>query len=327
MDLSDNRKISYLNASFNTGVTNQYLRRDGTWATPSNTCLIEGTKILMSDGSEKNIEDVKVGDSIMSYNPNTNQNFESIVVLNQVNGEAENFTNYYFDDSSFVTVYGAHCFYHKDIGTAVPVKDWELGDTGHHYENGDITFIGTEEITHAGYKNYYWLLSSGMTYYANGILQAQSLTKGYATLKYEDLPESYINALKANYDSSAGLHTYQRDKEYGKKVVPMLKELRRQEGILSENKKLLADTDYVVAKFTEGLISAADWLKSKTQRAGWRANVNEAEVAYDSIKSQYDDFKNKYKATSTRRERFNDAVTRCSACTEDLKEYYANRGK
>lgn len=37
-------------------------------------CQPEGTKVLMSDGSEKNIEDLKVGDRVVSYNHYTNTN-------------------------------------------------------------------------------------------------------------------------------------------------------------------------------------------------------------------------------------------------------------
>jgi hypothetical protein len=39
----------------------------------SGGCFIAGTKVKMADGSEKNIEDVQIGDVVMSYNETTNE--------------------------------------------------------------------------------------------------------------------------------------------------------------------------------------------------------------------------------------------------------------
>lgn len=52
-----------------------------TWV--SYCCFDAGTQILMSDNSTKNIEDVEVGDMVMSYNLHTNE-FESRKVLNTI---------------------------------------------------------------------------------------------------------------------------------------------------------------------------------------------------------------------------------------------------
>jgi hypothetical protein len=43
------------------------------------SCFIQGTRILMVDKTEKNIEDVKVGDKVLSYNLETNKIEEDIV--------------------------------------------------------------------------------------------------------------------------------------------------------------------------------------------------------------------------------------------------------
>jgi intein/homing endonuclease len=42
-------------------------------------CFAAGTKVLLSDGSEKNIEDVKAGDIVVSYNLSTNENENKVV--------------------------------------------------------------------------------------------------------------------------------------------------------------------------------------------------------------------------------------------------------
>jgi intein/homing endonuclease len=42
-------------------------------------CFAAGTKVLLSDGSSKNIEDIKTGDIVLSYNLSTNENENKVV--------------------------------------------------------------------------------------------------------------------------------------------------------------------------------------------------------------------------------------------------------
>lgn len=291
------------------------------------TCLMEGTKILMADRTEKNIEDVVEGDLIMSYDPNTGEMCEAIVIANLGTGVSDDFVNYYFDDGSFVTIFGKHCLYNSDMGTARGVDFWEPGWKCINSSGEEITYIGSEDITHVGRKRHFDLRSSNMLYFANGVLNANALTANNMLVKRSgfEFPQSYLDAIQEDADSSARLNTFKFDKTIGSRLVPILKELREQKKILDDNKKLLADTDYIVAKFTEGLISTVEWLKAKADRAGWRTLVNKAEEAYNTAKTRYDAFKDQYKPTSTHRERFNAAVARDNACLEALKTYYANR--
>ena len=52
-------------------VTNAAEEKKELEPSPFVTCFAKGTKILMADGTEKNIEDIKAGDWVMSYNPIT----------------------------------------------------------------------------------------------------------------------------------------------------------------------------------------------------------------------------------------------------------------
>lgn len=291
------------------------------------TCLMEGTKILMADRTEKNVEDVVEGDLIMSYDPNTGEMCEAIVIANLGTGVSDDFVNYYFDDGSFVTIFGKHCLYNSDMGTARGVDFWEPGWKCINSSGEEITYIGSEDITHVGRKRHFDLRSSNMLYFANGVLNANALTANNMLVKRSgfEFPQSYLDAIQEDADSSARLNTFKFDKTIGSRLVPILKEMREQKKILDDNKKLLADTDYIVAKFTEGLISTVEWLKAKADRAGWRTLVNKAEEAYNTAKTRYDAFKDQYKPTSTHRERFNAAVARDNACLDVLKAYYKSK--
>ena len=233
-------------------------------------CLIEGTKILMADGSEKNIEDVVEGDLIKSYDPSTQQLCEAIVIANNETGRANDYVNYYFEDGSFLTIFGDHLLYSANEGTARINTAWEPGWTGINANGEPVTFIGTEDVSGVGHKRHYDLHSSNKLYYANGILNAQSLTSDYTRFFNPEWPESYKAALKEDYDISVAINQHKINRTVGAQMVPILKELKKQKRLLDENKKLLADSDYLVAKFTEGLISATEWIKAKASRASWR---------------------------------------------------------
>lgn len=290
-------------------------------------CLIEGTKILMADGTEKNIEEIVRGDVIMSYDPNVNQTCEAVVLDCVDTGVSDDYINYFFDNGSMLTVYDKHCFYNKEIGTAKDVKKWELGDTGIDQYGQDAMFVGSEELHYAGRKHHYDLRSSNMLFFANGILNAESLTYNYWWHGNDDLPESFRKAMKADYDSSANLHKHQASRDYGMALAPIIKEIRKQEKIIADNKKLLSDSDYIVQKFTEGLIGAVEWAKAKVSRSGWRDLINTAETALVTAKSRMKTIKAKYATTETRRERFNAAVARDNACLEELKAYFKSKNE
>jgi len=226
-----------------------------------------------------------------------------------------------------VTIFGKHCLYSVTEGTARGVDFWEPGWESINDKGETITYIGSEDIHNAGRKRHFDLHSSNKLYFANGILNAQSLTLDYPLYKDGELPKEFIAALKADFDSSANLHTHQFDKKTGSILAPILKELKVQKKVMDDNKKLLADSDYLVAKFTEGLISAAEWLKAKAERAGWRSAVNKAEPLYAAAQERYEAFKAKYAPTNTKRERFNAAVARDNACLGALKAYYKSKNE
>jgi len=73
-----------------TGWYNANYYENGLWVSG---CFVAGTKILMSDGTEKNIEDMQVGDRVVSYNRKTGE-FYDVTVTQTMKDEI---TNAYFD--------------------------------------------------------------------------------------------------------------------------------------------------------------------------------------------------------------------------------------
>lgn len=71
-------------------------------------CFVAGTKVTMADGTTKNIEDIKRGESVLSYNVETNENYETIVKNLIVNPSAINMARVTLEDGTSVTMNEYH---------------------------------------------------------------------------------------------------------------------------------------------------------------------------------------------------------------------------
>ncbi len=84
----------------------------GTWATGTpSSCFLAGTKVTMSDGTKKNIEEVKVGDNILSFD--NNQNLQPAIVYEMESPIREGYYNVELEDKTVLKVTDEHPLYFK----------------------------------------------------------------------------------------------------------------------------------------------------------------------------------------------------------------------
>lgn len=76
-------------------------------------CFIAGTKVKMSDGSEKNIEDIKTGDSVLTYNMETNTTNAAVVEATDAVTH-DNLVKYKFASGRSITATQDHPFLLSD---------------------------------------------------------------------------------------------------------------------------------------------------------------------------------------------------------------------
>ena len=74
------------------------------------TCFLAGTKVLMADGSEKNIEEIKPGDMVLSYDFNKKVNVFSEVSMHHIH-KKEEMNDYYILLNDNLCVTPNHRFY------------------------------------------------------------------------------------------------------------------------------------------------------------------------------------------------------------------------
>ena len=84
------------------------------------TCVAEGSLITMADGTQKAIEDVKVGDMVMTWNFHTGSYEAQPVILHWNHGNNNHdVLNLKFSDGTITKVIYEHAFYDSDINNFV----------------------------------------------------------------------------------------------------------------------------------------------------------------------------------------------------------------
>ena len=148
------------------------------------SCFVAGTKILMGDGTEKNIEDVVAGDVVISFNEITLQNEpKSVIGLKQP--VHSTMVKYHFANGGDVSCTYDHPLYvgNYEIASITPAvtndrynipnkiaRQIVVGDTI-HLSNGNTTTIQSiEDLPMLDYQTYLITIADNHNFYANNIL-------------------------------------------------------------------------------------------------------------------------------------------------------------
>lgn len=148
------------------------------------SCFVAGTKVLMGDGTEKNIEDIIEGDIVTSFNETTLQN-ESKVVTGLRQPVHSTMVKYHFANGGDVSCTYDHPIYvgGYQIASITPAVTNDrynipdkvaiqiaVGDTI-HLSNGTTTTIESiEDLPMMDYQTYLITVADNHNFYANNIL-------------------------------------------------------------------------------------------------------------------------------------------------------------
>ena len=202
-------------------------------------CFVAGTKILIADGSTKNIEDIEVGDIVLSWNEDTNQLQSSKVVklIQPVHDDmlVIRFSNDAVNENTF-----DHPYYVKDKGwcSYSPTLTKERYDIDSELlEVGDICYFNNgeelEEVEISSIKEnwgevqtYIFELDNNYTFFANGILthnkcfpSGTKITMGDNTIK------NIENVVSGEKVFSYNLKTNEKDVSLVGEVEELIDEL------------------------------------------------------------------------------------------------------
>ncbi len=126
------------------------------------TCLVEGTRITLYDGSTKNIEDIRYNDLLKVWNHDLGQYGYEYAGWVEQQGTANGYTKVTFSDGTILKVVGGHSLFSKRLNKYVDITSGELsiGDEVVTLSNG----IGYVSITNIETVNeevkYYHVIST-----------------------------------------------------------------------------------------------------------------------------------------------------------------------
>lgn len=118
------------------------------WTKTDHSCLADGTLIQMADGSQKKIEDVSVGDYVLTWDFETGRYANSaVVVIEHDEAAIYEVVDLSFDDGAIVSLITEHGFFDADINKFVYITpDNANGYIGHRFIR--THFLG-EELVYA----------------------------------------------------------------------------------------------------------------------------------------------------------------------------------
>lgn len=99
-------------------------------------CLRPGTPVRMADGSRRRIEDVRVGDLVLSVDPETGGLVPDRVVA-APRGVGRAWDEWTFSDGTVVGTVGRHRFWNGDLGEFMYLEAWNEGERG-------VSFAGAQ---------------------------------------------------------------------------------------------------------------------------------------------------------------------------------------
>ena len=299
------------------------------WDAASDPCLIEGTPINMADGGEVAVENLRAGDIVQSYNPVTGENVPAVVIAAYMTGTARKYKVYSFANGKHLTIYGLHGFYDKRSGATKDIQTITMDDKPVDISGTETQLITSRELLfHGEKKRRYNVITSNNLYFANGILLG---SKPFSRMQYLidrglTVPDEIRAVWQADTDAYNAYSGFLDNPAYHAEIAAAYSNLAKAVHHIKVNKKRLSDSDYKVQKFTEGLLTLAEWAEAKAKRAAWRKEVNDNEALRDTAKATVDAIIAKYRGGKTPRAIFEECCARDNALFETVKAYFTQSG-
>jgi intein/homing endonuclease len=151
--------------------------------THNKACFIAGTKVLMSNGMEKSIEDLQVGDEVLSYNEYSNI-IESKKILKMDTPIHDDLVEYTLSNGKSIISTFDHPYYIDGLKLASYKPDWtnerydlpsevikiEIGNNLFSPNRDKIEIVSIKELEIKQTQTYIISVEDNRNFYANGIL-------------------------------------------------------------------------------------------------------------------------------------------------------------
>lgn len=166
--------INGVQKTFNESLT---LTSDITITGANDTCLTGDTLITMSDGTARRIDTIKVGDKILSYNPETGELEGDEVTYSDSteNKQHDNFDVWTFADGTIIKTVHRHRFYNVERNGMIYMDEWKIGEHARRKDGVIVTLVSHQNVKET--VKHYTIFTKNQNYFANGLLSGNRYTK------------------------------------------------------------------------------------------------------------------------------------------------------
>lgn len=258
-------------------------------------CLIKNTPILMADYTEKPIQDIVVGDEILGYDFENNCTTPAVVMYSIPTKFQQQAHYIIFDSGKTLCTTRGHELYVVEYGRYVPVEDIKEGE---HCldENGNETevLVVHYDVELKTFEQFYHIVSSNNTYYANGILNAGVPIDKYRyihDLRGENISEPIEALIMDESKDTACFNFTVTNQEFLQKGIPFQSNIKKSHNRIAELEKLIVKLDEAIAKVAAGLGLDDEYEKLKAKYYKEIAELQEKivnwEEDYNKLLAQY----------------------------------------
>lgn len=133
-------------------------------------CLTGDTFITLADKTTKRIDQIQVGDKILSYDPHSMKVTEDIVTYTDAS-DYKCHTEYdiwTFSDGHILKTVHKHRFYNIEQQAMVYMDEWKVGDHGITVDGKQIELLSHKKVHET--VRHYTIFTKNQNYFANGVL-------------------------------------------------------------------------------------------------------------------------------------------------------------
>ena len=160
-----------LNGSVSSGAANYYIHSAGTFVIYGIYCLTGDTRITMADRSTKRMDEIEVGDELLSYDWETMRLVPNRVVYTDRDEQKTHirYDKWIFEDGTVVKTVHRHEFYCVEACRMKYMDEWRIGEHAYTLDGRRVALVSHETVEEA-VRHYKLTGQKGTNYFANGLL-------------------------------------------------------------------------------------------------------------------------------------------------------------
>lgn len=141
-------------------------------------CLTGDTLITMYNGTKKRLDEMKVGDEVLSFNPMSGLLEKDIVYYSDSDKVKthDHYDKYTFEDGTVIKCVHRHRFYNVELQRMVHMDTWNIGERAFK-QNGTTPALVKKEEGIMEEVRHYTIFTKNQNYFANGLLSGNRFTK------------------------------------------------------------------------------------------------------------------------------------------------------